>query len=167
MNIEIVLTDNTQQQIVSQLCELYTYEMTDLADFDINENGYFGYKGLSSFWKSENKYAYLIYVNKKLAGFALIQKGSPIDKMDTEIWDVVEFFIMRKYRRKGVGEFVAKNLWSSTNGSWQVRVWDNNISAHAFWDKTIRSYVGHMISPKRITYEGHECLLIYCFDSSN
>lgn len=55
-------------------------------------------------------------MNKKLAGFVLIQKGSPIDNMDTEIWDVVEFFIMRKYRRRGVGEFVAKNLWPSIKG---------------------------------------------------
>jgi predicted acetyltransferase len=122
MTIELVKTDNTQQQIISQLCELYTYEMTDLADFDINDDGYFGYEGLASFWKDENKYAYLIYVNKKLAGFVLIQRGSPIDKADTEIWDVVEFFIMRKYRRQGIGEYVAQNLWASISGPWQVRV---------------------------------------------
>jgi len=165
MTIELIKTDKTQQQIIRQLCELYTYEMTDLADFDINDDGYFGYEGLSSFWKDENKYAYLIYVNKKLAGFVLIQKGSPIDKADTEVWDVVEFFIMRKYRRKGIGEYVAQNLWASIRGPWQIRVWDNNKTAHIFWEKTIAGYIKKSVSPKRITYEGHEGLIIYRFNS--
>lgn len=139
--------------------------MTDLADFDIKENGYFGYEGLSSFWDNENKHAYLIYVDKRLAGFVLIQKGSPIDKTDSSVWDVAEFFIMRKYRRKGIGEYVAHNIWASIRGPWQVRVWDNNKQAHTFWEKTIASYVKHPVSPKRMNYEDHEGLLVYGFHS--
>ena len=63
-----------QQSVIAQICELYTYEMTDLADFDIHDDGYYGYKGLTEYWQDINKYPYLIYVNNKLAGFVLIQK---------------------------------------------------------------------------------------------
>lgn len=52
--------------------------MTDLADFDINDNGYYGYDDLPLYWKDLNKHPYTVWVNNKLAGFVLIQKGSLI-----------------------------------------------------------------------------------------
>jgi predicted acetyltransferase len=64
-----------------------------------------------AYWKESNKYPYLIWVNKKLAGFVLVQKGSPIDD-NPEIWDITEFFLMRKFRQKGIGELVAREIFS-------------------------------------------------------
>ena len=106
-NIEIIAASLEKKPIIAQLYELYTYEMTDLADFDINDNGYYGYKELPLYWNDSNKHPYLVWVNKKLAGFVLVQKGSPIDA-NPDVWDIAEFFIMRKFRKKGIGRFVAQ-----------------------------------------------------------
>ena len=38
LNIQIIKASLEQKSTIAQLYELYTYEMTDLADFDINDN---------------------------------------------------------------------------------------------------------------------------------
>lgn len=165
-DIQVSKASVEQSSIIAQLYELYTYEMTDLADFDINEDGFYRYSDLPYYWQDSNKYPFLIWVNKKLAGFVLIQKGSPIDE-NPDIWDIAEFFIMRKFRKQGIGQFVAKYIWSRYKGPWQVRVWDNNIVAHAFWNNVIQEFVKKPIEPTKCTYPGHDGLLIYRFDYSN
>lgn len=72
---------------------------------------------------------------------------------------------MRKIRKKGIGQVIAHHLWKQQKGTWQVRVWDNNKIAHAFWDKSIQKFVNAPIIPTKITYEGHEGLLVYQFTS--
>ena len=164
LNIQAIPASLEQAPIIAQLYELYTYEMTDLADFDINDNGYFGYDDLPLYWKDSNRYPYLVLVNKKLAGFVLIQKGSPIE-IEPDIWDVAEFFIMRKYRKKGVGQFVIQQIWGELKGQWAVRVWDNNKTAHVFWETVIGRFTKKIIIPTRREYQGHEGLLVYKFYS--
>ena len=164
LEIQVISASLEQALIIAQLCELYTYEMTDLADFDINDNGYFGYEELSLYWEDSNRYPFLVFVNKKLAGFVLIQKGSPIE-ISADTWDVAEFFIMRKYRKKGVGQFVIQEIWTKFKGRWQVRVWDNNRVAHAFWDAVIGDFSRKQVIPERREYQGHDGLLVYKFDS--
>ena len=44
---------------------------------------------------------------------------------------------MRKFRQKGIGGLVAQEIFSQFKGPWQVRVWNNNKVAHAFWDNII------------------------------
>jgi predicted acetyltransferase len=164
-DIQIIPAKIEQQPVIKQLLELYTYEMTDLADFDIHDNGYFGYDDLPLYWQDHNRYPYLVRVNKKLAGFVLIQKGSPVEN-DPEVWDVAEFFIMRKFRNHGVGQLVAQQIWREFNGRWQVRVWDNNKIAHAFWETVIGRFSNKPIAPIRIDYQGHTGL-IYKFNSGS
>lgn len=68
---------------------------------------------------------------------------------------------MRKFRKQVIGQFVAKYIWSRYKGPWQVRVWDNNIVAHAFWNNVIQEFVKKPIEPTKCTYQGHDGLLIY------
>ena len=161
--IQITPASIEQQSVIAQLYELYTYEMTDLANFDINNNGYYGYSDLPLYWTTPNRYPYLIWVNNKLAGFIMIQQGSPIDDDNPDIWDIAEFFIMRKFRKKGIGQFVAQSIWASHPGSWQVRVWENNTTAHQFWNNAIGKFMGKIIIPFKMPNKEHDGLLVYRF----
>lgn len=162
--IQILPASFEQQQVIAQLYELYTYEMTDLADFDIHDNGYYGYKDLPLYWIDHNRHPFLIWVNNKLAGFALVQKGSPITN-EPNVWDIAEFFIMRRFRQKGIGRFVANQLWQQFKGDWQIRVWDNNKIAYDFWDSAIEGFTKKVIRPLKQVYQGHDGLLVYKFHS--
>ncbi len=164
-DIQIIKASLEQAPVIAQLYELYTYEMTDLVDFDINDNGFYGNDELPLYWSEPSgRHPYLIFVGKKLAGFVLIQWGSPI-AANSDVWDVSEFFIMRKFRKKGIGQFVAHQIWNKFNGTWQVRVWDNNKTAHVFWETTIEKFTNKPVIPSKQTYQGHDGLLVYQFSS--
>jgi hypothetical protein len=82
--------------LCSQCLELYAYDFTEFCDFDIGDDGFYGYERLPVYWTEPTRFPYLIYVDKKIAGFILVQKGSPISD-DTTVWDISEFFVMKKY----------------------------------------------------------------------
>jgi predicted acetyltransferase len=48
-----------------------------------------------------------------------------------------EFFVMRKYRREGVGRTAARELFASFPGSWLVHEVPGNDAATAFWRDAI------------------------------
>jgi len=55
-------------------------------------------------------------------------------------WSLGEFFVMRKYRRQGIGEYAAACVFDLWPGKWEV----NQIAAHSastdFWRKVIGRY---------------------------
>jgi predicted acetyltransferase len=55
---------------------------------------------------------------------------------------VAEFFVMRKYRRQGVGEQVATLIFDMFPGKWEIQETTKNLSAQAFWRKVIGRYTG-------------------------
>ncbi len=163
LKIEILKASIEQKPILANLLELYAYDFTEFFDFDIGSNGYYGYANLPLYWTDPNRHPFLIYVEGKIAGFVLIQKGSPISK-DKDIFDVAEFFIMKKYRRKNVGSTVALDLWGNFTGRWQVRVLLENKRAHSFWSSTIIQFTQKNIIPLEIEIK-KDRWLVYQFDS--
>jgi predicted acetyltransferase len=93
---------------------------------------------------STSRYPFLIKVNGHLAGFVLLQKGSQISG-DEGIGDVAEFFIVRGYRRLGVGMKAAHEVWKRFPGKWEVRVIVRNQRAKEFWARAIGEFLGGTI----------------------
>ena len=87
MQIEVVRATIEQKPMLANLLELYAYDFTELWGFDIGDDGFYGYEQLPLYWTESTRFPYLIYVDKKIAGFILVQKGSPISD-DKEVWDV-------------------------------------------------------------------------------
>ena len=55
---------------------------------------------------------------------------------------MAEFFVLRGYRRHGVGVRVAHDVWRMFTGRWEVRVTDKNMVARAFWKQAISEFTG-------------------------
>lgn len=64
-----------------------------------------------------------------MVGLALVFTGLP--------HDIAEFFVMRKYRRHGVGAEAAVQLFARFPGDWTVRQQLSNPAATTFWRKAI------------------------------
>ncbi len=163
MNIEIIQAKIEQKPILANLLELYAYDFTETLDFDIGENGFYGYERLPLYWSDKNRFPYLIYVEGKIAGFVLVQKGSPISN-DSDLYDIAEFFIMRKYRRKKIGITVALKVWEMFKGPWQVRVLTENKIACSFWLKALKELTGGIPLNDRIKIKEDDWL-VYRFES--
>jgi predicted acetyltransferase len=59
---------------------------------------------------------------------------------DPDVFDVAEFFVIRKYRRLGVGRRAAFLLWKGLPGKWIVRVSEGNRAAVSFWKGVVAEF---------------------------
>ena len=60
------------------------------------------------------------------------------DEMDRI--EIGEFFVARKFKRRGIGKESAFCLFDAYPGKWLVRVLEENAGACEFWEKVIREY---------------------------
>ena len=80
--------------------------------------------------------AYLAKVGDSPAGFALVgSAGEWAGGMSA--YDVHEFFVLREFRRRGVGHSMAALIWDERPGPWLVRVLEANGPAVLFWRNAI------------------------------
>jgi predicted acetyltransferase len=165
MQVKVIKATIDQKPLLANLLELYTYDFTESCDFDVGDDGLYGYKYLPLYWVELTRFPYIIHVNQKIAGFILLQKGSPISD-NTMVWDISEFFVMKKYKRHGVGTIAALKIWEQFQGPWQVRVLVRNHIACLFWLQTIKKFIS--ISPVKteLTIKGEDWI-IYSFESND
>ena len=104
---------------------------------DISEYGYYGYAHIDDYWNEAGRYPFFIRADGKLAGLVLIRSCSEYSYLSRPHC-VAEFFVMRKYRRHGVGLAAATQVFSRFPGGWEVSVLLNNHAALAFWESVIR-----------------------------
>jgi predicted acetyltransferase len=111
--------------VLEQLFELYQYDFTEFDGADVDEQGRFGFPSLGRYFTEAGRHAFLLRVDGQLAGCALVLANEPND--------MAEFFVLRKYRRHGIGRRFALDLFARFPGPWQVRQIEANTPAQAFW----------------------------------
>lgn len=137
MEIELKKVELYEREILARLIELYEYDFSDFEQSDLNSNGLYGYEYLDSYWKNPQRFPYFILVNGKYAGFVLVCDYCYVSTEENTFF-MSEFFVMKKYRNKGVGQFAASKIFSMHLGLWELTVHPNNPSSHLFWKKIIR-----------------------------
>jgi predicted acetyltransferase len=130
-------------QLLSNLLELYIHDLCDVfPSVELGPDGRFGYPKLALYWSEPaSRFAYLVRSGGRVAGFVLATRGSPAST-DPEVFDVAEFFVLRRYRRSGVGRRAALLLWQRLPGRWTVRVAEGNHGALAFWSSVVSELSG-------------------------
>ena len=141
MQIEVLPATTEQEPVLANLLELYAHDFSEFSDLKIGLDGRFSYEPLLLYWRESNRFPFLVRANGDLAGFVLVQQGSQVSGAG-EIWDVAEFFVLRGYRRHGVGLRVAHDVWRMFTGPWEVRVTDKNPVARAFWQRAVSEFTG-------------------------
>jgi predicted acetyltransferase len=141
MQIEVLPATTKEAPVIANLVELYARDFSDFSDLKIGVDGRFGYEPLPLYWTESNRFPFLVRVNGDLAGFVLVLRGSKVSG-EADIWDVAEFFVLRGYRRHGVGLRVAHDLWRMFPGRWEVRVTERNSVARPFWQRAVTEFTG-------------------------
>jgi predicted acetyltransferase len=161
--VELVPAEHKDQQILANLLELYIHDFSEFHDCDIGLDGRFGYRHLPLYWSEPDRYPFLVRANGKLAGLVFVKKESGASSNET-VWDMAEFFILRGYRRHGIGTAAAHKVWKHFPGRWEVRVMDSNIPAQHFWLRAISTFLGEPVSPVRVE-RGADFWQVYSFES--
>jgi predicted acetyltransferase len=153
-NFELIPAGPDQQSVLANLLELYAYDFSEFHEIELGADGRFGYKHLPLYWREPDRHPFLVKVDVNLAGLVLVNRGPELSG-DNTVWDMAEFFIMRRYRRRGIGTCVAHEVWRQFPGRWEIRVMEANHSAHSFWAQAISAFAGEMILSSRIEHRGN------------
>ena len=141
MQIALLPAAASDRAALANLIQLYLYDFSEITGADVDERGCFAYPLLDSYWTEAERYPFLIRVDGNLAGFALVNRYSRLlNPFDGHA--VAEFFVMRKYRRVGIGRAAAIQLFDRFPGRWEVASIATNVPAQAFWRSTIDMYTG-------------------------
>ncbi|USG64832.1 GNAT family N-acetyltransferase [Brevibacillus ruminantium] len=140
MDFTLIKASPEDKEILQNLLQLYIYDFSEFIDADVNERGYFEYSYLHDYWTDEDRFPFLIQTEKKWAGFVLVRKINNEDTRLDGYYSIAEFFILRKYRRNGLGKAVAQQIFRMFPGNWDVFQLKNNLPAQAFWKNTIGEY---------------------------
>jgi predicted acetyltransferase len=137
MNIEIRPASIDDKPLLQRMMELYQYDFSEFEGNDLDSHGCFGYCYLDLYWVEPDRHPFIVRVDGKLAGFVLVNRYTYMHGGD---WTIAEFFIMRKYRRQGIGKRVAFAILDRSPGAWEVQQTETNLPAQAFWRKVISEY---------------------------
>jgi predicted acetyltransferase len=152
--------------VLSNLLELYAHDLSDVFALELGADGRFGYQKLPLYWsESEHRFPFLIRAGTRLAGFALVTRGSPASE-DPNDFDIAEFFILRRHRRLGVGRRAAFLLWNRFAARWIVRVSEGNQQGLRFWANVVAEYTSSMAVETSREGSPH-AWRVFSFNSSN
>ena len=161
--IEVIPATREQEPILANLLELYIHDFSELLDAEVGPEGRFGYPRLAFYWSEAGRHPFLVKAGGQWAGFALVKRGSEVSD-NADVWDMAEFFVLRGYRRQGIGTQIARQVWRRLPGRWEVRVMGSNIPARDFWASAIAAFAGKSVHPVRLQKDG-EWWDVFCFSS--
>lgn len=134
VDVTVELAAFEEKSILRNMLQLYIYDFSEFAGFDLDQHGFYGYRYLDHYWAEEGRFPFLVRADGKLAGFVFIRTES----LETSPrYSLAEFFIMRKYRRHGIGERVAREIFDRFPGRWSFHVDLRNESGLPFWRKVV------------------------------
>lgn len=137
--VRLSLATEHERVALENLAQLYAHDWSELIHFDVGEDGRFEDMGLARYWLDDWRHPFLLRVDDKLAGFALIARRSRLTGR-IGVFDMAEFFVMRRFRRRGVGLAAAFAAFDRFKGPWEVRQRDENPATTTFWRRAIGDY---------------------------
>lgn len=151
MNVKVVLANKENSIIIKNTYPLYLHDLSEIHGNLPNEYGIYEdepIKTLMEQYEVQNKwfeepdrlFPFIIMADNKPAGFMLVATHPYIPK-DVDYY-VYEFFLLRPYRGKNIGETAAKQIFDKFEGKWELftHPTENNKRAQSFWHKTVGNY---------------------------
>lgn len=138
MDIELQRASIDDKSVLRNLMELCQHDYSEYDGADVDEHGLFGYKYVDHYWTEAGRHAFLVRVAGKLAGLVLVRTIEEQEEPATHT--IAEFFVMRKYRRRGVGRQVACRIFDLFPGNWSIYQEEGNRPAQSFWRRVIAEY---------------------------
>ena len=140
MKVTLREVELESREILANLLEKYCYEFSQYEKNDVNKLGLYGYQYLDCYWwEGEKRWAYFIEADGNLAGFIMICDYPEVEDRKTD-FVISEFFVMYKYRRKGIGKQALFMTLDLHRGTWQLKRHPGNENSVYFWDSAICEY---------------------------
>ena len=141
--LDIAIASLAERPVLENLAQLYIHDFSELfagtPRADLSDDGrYLVDIPLADWWQLPDHIPLLLRFNGLLAGFALLNttthSGAAADR------NMAEFFVVRKYRRQGLGLAAAQAIFDRYPGRWEAAVIRGNAGARAFWQRAVTAH---------------------------
>jgi [ribosomal protein S5]-alanine N-acetyltransferase len=86
---------------------------------------------------------------------------------NAQIRDIIDLFILRKFKNKGIGKYIAQQCFDQFRGIWEVMIIPGNDGAYQFWRSTINEYTNSNFNEytRNVKHLDNSLKNIFCFRS--
>ena len=125
--------------MLASLAQFYLYELSEIETMDISNDGRFQHELLKDNVIRPDLAPFVIYAGEQLTGFVLISQQSRLrSHFSGHAIEVI--FILRRYRRHGLGRGSVCEIFDRFPGTWEVATHGQNVRGMAFWRSVIDIY---------------------------
>lgn len=155
---------------IQNMARFFVYDMSEYSGsekgWELPEDGLYECIDFKKYWETDAAFPFLIRYDNELAGFVIIDKKGSDSSID---FNVAQFFILRKFKNKGIGRYVAQQCFDKFRGSWEVMVMPSNSGAYCFWRSVIKNYTADdfIEYTRAITHFKNKIFNIFKFNSRN
>lgn len=158
MKVQVQRASLEQKPILGKLLQIY---LEELSAINVRENK--DYKYFDLYWEETERTPFIINTDNKIAGFVLVNTHTNIPE-NRGAKAIAEFFILKKYRRKGFGKGAAFQIFDMFSCKWEVAVPKNHRDSQKFWRRVINDYTKGSFK-KRVVYNKRWKGPVYSFNS--
>lgn len=157
--IRLEVATKVQRSLIENLFTYYVYDMSEFMAWNPDEMGQYSFNStiLDAYWQQGDHTPYLIMVDGNVAGFALVRRYPTA----AHVWDMGQFFVLRKYKGQGVGKCVLEKIVKAHPGQWQIRVLKENMGAQLFWQSAVRALVSEAYQQSLALDEDLEMMFLH------
>lgn len=148
--------------VIQNMASYYSYDLSEYMGWALKNDGTQS-TGMDyiKYWKAENTFPFIIKYQDELMGFVIVDKD--VSNLSND-FNIAQFFILRKFKSKGVGRHIAFQCFNKFCGNWEVFVMPGNEGAYRFWRKIIKKYTDNQFKECTRT-AGHSIRNIFEFSS--
>jgi predicted acetyltransferase len=131
-----------ERDVLWRYLQFYIYDMSRFTNAQ-PDDGVFPYSQFEAYWREgEGRSAWWAKVAGEIAGFALVQNDA-----GEGCREVAEFFVLNRWRRRGIGLAFARQLLGRFPGPWKLHELANNTGAIAFWRQALEAFAPYTEAP--------------------
>jgi len=168
--IQLIPASLKDYPVIQNMGRFYVYDMSEYLgekeNWKMPEDGLYECIDFKKYWQTDGAFSFLIRYENELAGFVIIDKKGSESKID---FNMAQFFVLRKFKNKGLGRSVAYQCFDKFRGAWEVMVIPGNEGAYRFWRSTIKNYTNDNFIEytREIAHFNNNIKNIFKFESRN
>ena len=136
MEHKLVKVNATQKPLLYRLLQYALFEMSATDGNEMNALGVYEYPWFDLYFTDDDRDAYLIEDANSGAVLGFVMVNQYLQK-SANGHSIAEFLILPKFRRAGLGTAVAKEIFATYGGNWEVEPSLGSRGAEGFWQSVI------------------------------
>jgi len=137
MPLRLIEATEENRPLMERLLQLYLHDVSEYTNTEPGHNGVYCLCDWHKYWEDSAFKPLLFMLRGKPAGFVLVRH---CEAQGTTQHLLSDLFVLRCYRRLGIGEEVARMVFKLYPGRWEIEVVDENDAARTFWRLVMRRY---------------------------